>query len=360
PVRWVFASGNDIAALVTHAVLRRRTDTVPPLVFKTEVTSSFVTRVAEARGAHVIGDLLVGFKYIGAALAELEVRGHTHGVRAALSQFAVGVEESHGILATTAVRDKDAAGGALVLADLAARQKAEGRTLCDVLADLRAEVGPVGNVLMSTVMRGAVGRARIADIQASLRTAPPCRVGERAVLEMQDRQDPTGPLGPILSETDRASRDVLVFQLEGDARIVLRPSGTEPKNKVYVEVAGRPGQSPNELQRAARILGEDFVLAMLGRVGLELPRWALSISDLVSVEHKQDFARSVLPELVDRLGSASPDELSTIAAWLDPRISRYGADARALVADGVRLWLRESRPSCSELIRRLFRRGGTP
>jgi phosphoglucomutase len=360
PVRWVFASGNDIAALVTHAVLSRRASTAQPLVFKTEVTSSFVSRVAEARGARVVGHLLVGFKYIGAALAELEERGRTHGIPAALAQFAVGVEESHGILVTTAVRDKDAAGGALVLADLAAREKARGRTLCDVLDDLRAEVGPVGNELMSTVMRGAVGRVRIQALQASLRSAPPTHVGERAVLAMYDRQDEDGIFGPIQSQTDRASRDVLVFALEGDARVVLRPSGTEPKNKVYVEVCGRPGDSAREVQRAARRLGEDFVLEMLTRAEIELPRWALSITDLVSVEHKLDFALRVVPELAARLDDATADDLPAIAAWLDTRISAYGADARALVADGARAWLHAERPPCAELVRRLFRRGVTP
>lgn len=360
PVRWVFASGNDIAALVTHAVLSRRASTAQPLVFKTEVTSAFVARVAEARGARVVGHLLVGFKYIGAAMAELEAHGRTHGIPGALSQFAVGVEESHGVLVGTAVRDKDAAGGALVLADLAAREKARGRTLCDVLDDLRAEVGPVGNVLMSTVMRGAVGRARIQALQASLRSAPPARVGERAVLQVFDRQDPAGVFGPILSETDRASRDVLVFALEGDARVVLRPSGTEPKNKVYVEVCGRPGQSAVEVQRAARALGEDFVMAMLARADLHLPRWALSITDLVSVEHKLDFAQAVVPELAGRLDAGTPESLAATGAWLDARIAPYGADARALVADGARAWLQADRPPCAEAVRLLFRRGGPP
>lgn len=358
PVRWVFITGNEIAALVTHAVLSRRASTAQPLVFKTEVTSSFVARVAEARGARVVGHLLVGFKYIGAALAELEARGRTHGIPAALSQFAVGVEESHGVLVTTAVRDKDAAGGALVLADLAAREKARGRSLCDVLDDLRAEVGPVGNVLMSTVMRGAVGRARIQALQAGLRADPPTHIGDRAVLAVHDRQDPAGPFGPIQSGTDRASRDVLVFALEGDARVVLRPSGTEPKNKVYVEVCGQPGQSPHEVQRAARRLGEDFVLAMLARADLGLPRWALAVSDLVSVEHKRDFALDVVPELAARLDAASPDDLPAIGAWLDQRIAPYGADARALVQGGARAWMKAERPTCADLARRIFRSGG--
>ena len=359
PVRWVFITGNEIAALVTHGVLKDRPSTAAPLVFKTEVTSGFVARVAEARGARVVGNLLVGFKYIGAALAELEARGRTHGIVAGLADFAVGVEESHGVLVTTAVRDKDAAGGALVVAQLAAAEKARGRDLCDVLADLRAEVGPVGNVLLSTVMRGAVGRSRIQALQASLRSDPPQRIGDRIVLAMHDRQDPSGPFGPIRSGTDHASRDVLVFELEGEARVVLRPSGTEPKNKVYVEVAGAPGQTGAEVQRAARRLGEDFVLAMLARVGLELPRWALAISDLVSVEHKLDFAHEVVPALQTRLDAIHPGDLPGVGAWLDQRIAAYGTDARDLVLEGARAWLTAERPACSGLARELFRKGAS-
>ncbi len=359
PVRWTFLNGNEIAALVCHAVLLRRASTGQPLVFKTEVTSRLVERVARARGARVIGHLLVGFKYIGDALDQIERDGRTHGVPAALHQFAVGVEESHGVLVTPAIRDKDAAGAALALADLAAREKARGRTLLDVLTDLWREVGYVRNTLLSTVMRGAVGRARIQRIQDSLRTDPPVEIGGRAVLAFHDRQDPAGPFGPVVSETDRASRDVLVWELEGDARLILRPSGTEPKNKVYVEVCGAPGQARGEVDRACQTLCEDFVLAMLARVDLRLPRWALRVSDLVSVEHKQHFATQVVPALADRLAHATADDLGDIGAWLDGAIRPYGADARGLVADAVRGWVDATRPVGGDLARTLVRTGAS-
>ena len=160
-------------------------------------------------------------------------------------------------------------------------------------------------------------------------------IGTRRVLAVHDRQDPSGPFGPIRSETDRASRDVLVFELEGEARVVLRPSGTEPKNKVYVEVAGTPTQSASDVQRASRDLAEEFVLAMLGRVGFELPRWALSISDLVSVEHKQDFALEVVPALQTRLDTIHPDNSPpSPLGWTNACTLRNRC--RALVQDGAR------------------------
>src|SRR6185503_9153880 len=108
---------------------------------------------------------------------------------------------------TPALRDKDAAGGALLLAEFASLEKDRGRTLVDALEELWRAVGYVRNELVSTVMRGAEGRARIATIGASLRADPPEMIDGRAVTAFHDRQDPEGPFGPLLSGTDRISRD---------------------------------------------------------------------------------------------------------------------------------------------------------
>jgi phosphoglucomutase len=357
PVRWVFLSGNQIAALVAHGVLSRRTSTGQPLVFQTEVTSRLVQRVAEARGARVISDLLVGFKYIGDALDRIESTGRAHGIPAALNQFALGAEESHGVLVTPNIRDKDAAGGALVLAALAAREKLEGRTLVDVLDRLQAEVGSVSNTLISTVMRGAVGRQRIVDIQTQLRASPPDEIGGRAVVAFHDRQDVDGPMGTIRSETDRASRDVLVWELEGDARVILRPSGTEPKNKVYAEVCGQPGQRSADVDRDCRALAEAFTTQMLAVAGIHLEPWALRVNDLVSVEHKQHFASIVIPGIEERLSDDDPANAPDLEAWLDRTIAPYGRDARDLVADGVKTWVDHRRPIGGARLLDLFRSG---
>lgn len=355
PGTWRFMNGNEIAALVTTTALQRGRER--PLVLKTEVTSRLVDRVARARGARVVGHLLVGFKYIGDALDQIETHGAFAGVQATLEDFALGCEESHGVLVTPAIRDKDAAGGALLLAELADREKSRGRTLLDVLQDLWAEVGYVRNELVSTVMRGAEGRARIQAIQSSLRRSPPASIGGLAVTASHDRQDPSGPFGAIVSETDRASRDVLVWELGLDARVILRPSGTEPKNKIYVEVCGRPGQD-GRAERArvdalTREIIEDFTQQMLGRVNLELPRWALRVSDLVSVEHKLHFANTLMPALASRLEAEEPE----IGRWLDAQLAPYGRDARGLVAEAVRAWVaaRPEPPAWAPALLEMFR-----
>lgn len=356
PGSWRFMNGNEVAALVCAHILQHRISK-HSLVLKTEVTSMLVERVARHLGAQVVGHLLVGFKYIGDALDQLETRGSFAGVNARLEDFALGAEESHGVLVTAAIRDKDAAGGALMLAEMASLEKARGRTLVDALEDLWRQVGYVRNELVSTVMRGAEGRARIQEIQASLRKASPTHIGGLAVTAFHDRQDPAGPFGPIQSETDRASRDVLVWELGADARVILRPSGTEPKNKIYVEVAGRPGAPLDEeierVNRETRALAEAFTLEMLSRVGLSLPRWALRVSDLVSVEHKLHLARTVLPALITHLEAEDPDA----GRWLDVQLAPFGRDGRGLVAEAVRAWLAEqpTPPSCAPALLDLFR-----
>lgn len=353
---WRFMNGNEVATLVCAHILQHR-NAEHSLVIKTEVTSMLVERVARHLGATVVGHLLVGFKYIGDALDQLETRGSFAGISASLSDFALGAEESHGLLITPAIRDKDAAGGALMLAELASLEKARGRTLVDALEQLWREVGYVRNELVSTVMRGAEGRARIQQIQASLRADPPAHIGGRPITAFHDRQDPSGPFGEIQSETDRASRDVLVFELGADARVILRPSGTEPKNKIYVEVAGRPGADlADEIQRVnreARALADDFTLDMLLRVGLSLPRWALRVNDLVSVEHKIQLAASILPALVSQLEAGDADA----GKRLDIQLAPFGRDGRGLVAEAVRAWLVEqsSPPTIAPALLDLFR-----
>jgi phosphomannomutase len=90
-----------------------------PLVIKTQVTTELITRITEAYGGVVIGDLLVGFKYIGNILKQLEQTGRFGNIEASLSDFVLGTEESHGLLVTPEIRDKDAAGASVVLAEMA-------------------------------------------------------------------------------------------------------------------------------------------------------------------------------------------------------------------------------------------------
>jgi phosphomannomutase len=212
--------------------LRRWTSDKKPLVVHTEVSSSLLTRVGESHGAEVRNDLLVGFKYVAEVMNASEP-----------GRFAVGAEESHGLLTCERMRDKDAGGGALWLAIAAADAALEGKTLMDRLASFDQQLGEVRNTQVSNRFEGVAGRADMAALLDGLRAEPPTSFAGRNVLSFTDHRNPDGHYGAIRSESDHTARNVLVLALEGGARVVFRPSGTEPKLKVYAEVAGEPGQT---------------------------------------------------------------------------------------------------------------------
>jgi phosphoglucomutase len=257
---FVHLTGNDIGALVIHALLQRpRLRT--PLVVKTEVTSIFVTKVARAGGAVVVDDLLVGFKYVAEGLAALE-RGPWHGVDPSAVTFVCGVEESHGLLVTDRIRDKDSAGAAVVLCWLAAQAKSHGRTLVDVLRGLQDELGYVRNDQVTLAFPGATGAGQMAALLDRLRAHPPRAFGPFVVATAVDHRDEGGRFGRFVSDSDRAARNVLVYTLAPGAghdggRLIFRPSGTEPKLKIYLELSGARAAvdaASSELKDALRAL----------------------------------------------------------------------------------------------------------
>ena len=259
---WVHLSGNEIAALVVDELLQQ-TWPRTPLIVRTEVTTSLVSRIAAAHGAVVVDDLLVGFKYIGALLAELDGGLQIGDHAAADLQYVAGVEESNGVLVTAEIRDKDSGGGALVLARAASRAKASGYTLVDRVAALEQTHGVIRNAQVRQTYAGATGLAQRAAVLDGLRADPPAVFAGRQVTAFIDHRDPSGRFGAHRSASDTAARNVLVLQLaagphDEGARVVLRPSGTEPKLKVYLEVRGKPG-----LSEAARV-AVDATLSALG------------------------------------------------------------------------------------------------
>jgi hypothetical protein len=246
----------------------------------------------------------------------------------------VGVEESHGVLVHTHLRDKDAAGGALLLAELASREALHGRTLIDTLQDALLQHGVFHNHTTSTVMKGAVGRSQINDIMVSYRTSPPSQIGNRRVIQWFDRQDIDGPWGPIRSETDKDSRNMLVYELEDNARIILRPSGTEPKAKIYVETMS-PAQNLDQVATTrtrvahdAKQIANAFCHEMLTRINISLPHWAMNINDMVSIQEKAHWTQEVIPQLLEKIN----EDPATAASWLTTQID---APSRALLRPGV-------------------------
>ncbi len=346
---WRFLAGNELACLVVDFLLRDREGS--SVAITTEVTTGLFGRIARGLGAEVVDHLLVGCKYIAEIVRELEEAGR-------IDEFVMGCEESHGFLLSPDVRDKDGGGVALVLAEMAALEKAQGSSLGQRLRRLYKEFGPVFNAQVPLVMQGASGKKRIEAIQAALRSDPPTDVGGTPVTAFHDRRDPEGVFGPIVSDTDAAARNVLVFHLGDRERVVIRPSGTEPKTKIYVEVIGEPlgldasdealDAANTRIRERAAELAAAMTATALARVDIELPAYAFAMSPLVSIEHRQDFCDAFLPELERRVAAGEPTD-----PWIDDHLRPYGKGARDMVRGSVDAWLDELRKTDAPLADRI-------
>ncbi len=355
---YAFVNGNEFAVLVTRYRLEslQRAGKLPknPVVLKTQVTTELMARIAKSFGAQVVGDLLVGFKYVGDIIDHLERDGRFRDVEAGLDDFVVAAEESHGLLVTPHIRDKDAAGAAVVLAELTSELREKGSSVYEYLIDTYKRYGYHRNYLRSTIMQGAAGTASIAQIQQELRENPPAELAGLKVATLNDYWD-TRQYGEFKSETDRSARNFLTFHFEGGLKASIRPSGTEPKNKVYIEKPSGPlGPDASDeefLALRSRIDGEveefsnAFMKYMLAIVDVELPDYAYRISDLVSLERKRHFGEHFVPEFESRTRAALGSEAGQEATgdWIDSELSSYGPDARLLVADAFRSYLAEER-----------------
>ncbi len=239
-----FLNGNQIGALLTHFKLSKLMENgmMPrrPIVAKSLVTTNMVTRIARHFKAQVVDNLLVGFKYIAELLWQLEQQGAYEDIEGTPDDYVFGCEESHGYLVTPHMRDKDSGGAALLLAEMALDKKRTGTDIITYLKSLEKQFGYFNNGLRNIVMPGIEGKTLMARMLNNLRQAPPTKIGELTVTQFEDLQNENGRMGPYKGATDKAARNFLIFTLGENARISLRPSGTEPKAKAYVEVCSAP------------------------------------------------------------------------------------------------------------------------
>jgi phosphoglucomutase/phosphomannomutase len=280
---WRFVTGNEIAALLVHFKLNKLVQKgqmpASPVVVTTEVTTRQITRIARHFKAQVVDNLLVGFKYIADVLRYLEQEGAYEDVRGTPEDFVIACEESHGILVTPKVRDKDAAGAALLLAELALDQKRRGKTVLDYLEALSRTFGYFRTEGVPVVMTGIEGKRNMDRMLNALRAQPLREVAGLPVTAFEDLRDERGRMGPLKGATDAAARNVLIFRLGDRGRVVLRPSGTEPKAKTYVEAWSAPcpaGATPEAWQKTCREvddlvrrLADDFQRKALHLIGAE-------------------------------------------------------------------------------------------
>jgi len=265
---WRTFTGNQLAALLVDWVLSRRRagGRLRPddNVITTLVTTGLVRRIAESYGTRCIDTLQVGFKWIGEAI-------DTTGP----DRFVFGCEESHGYLAGTHVRDKDASVAALLLAELAADLKPRGRTLHEHLDGIFCEHGCHQERQVAITLPGAAGMDRMREIMAGLRGRPPAALGGLEVVRVRDYAGLTvSAPGGTPQPFPGAKGDLVMFDLaqtagaapspsRADAAaghfpavgncVAARPSGTEPKIKFYLFAAAAPC-SPGDLPGVGRAL----------------------------------------------------------------------------------------------------------
>ena len=218
-------TGNEMGVLLLDYLCRTRIarNTMPPnpVAVTTIVSTDMATPVAQSYGVE-LRRTLTGFKYIGEQIGLLEEEGHPE-------RYLFGFEESYGYLSGAHVRDKDAVNAVMLACECAAWYAGQGMTLLDAMNALYEKFGFYRNGLLSKAFEGQDGMAAMDALMKSLRTAPPAEIGGWKVTGMTDYLN--GDTGLIPS-------DVLEFRLEEAGKVIVRPSGTEPKLKLYLSVRG--------------------------------------------------------------------------------------------------------------------------
>ena len=254
-----YLSGNQAVALATEFALTKLKDkgalTSKHYIAKTIVTTDLLDAVASRFGATVYGDMLIGFKYIGELLLQKESTDEV---------FVIGGEESYGLLKGNYARDKDGAVGALILAEYAAELKQQGKTLYDRLLEMYQEYGVYSERLDNIVCPGANGFEQMKAIMAKLRTDPPKMIGSHEITAVADyatlkKRHADGTEADL---TCRVNGNVVTLEC-GDSRrrITVRPSGTEPKLKLYVQWF-EDAKSQDSAQMKAQV--EELEAALIG------------------------------------------------------------------------------------------------
>ena len=248
---WHLLTGNDIGCVLLYYILssKQKAGTLPKngAAVRSLVSTSLADRICESFGVAIF-ETLTGFKFIGEKIQQFMDSGeHT---------FLFGFEESYGFLSSTFVRDKDGVNASLLISEVACACMAEGITLYDKVQQIFEKYGYYLEKVTSTTLPGKDGLSRMKEIMAGLRANPPKELGGLKVTGVRDylkgvrcsegREEPTG----------LPKSDVLFFELEGGNWVCVRPSGTEPKIKLYVNTNAKKqadSEALNEkLQEAAK------------------------------------------------------------------------------------------------------------
>ena len=232
---YVSFTGNMSGMLIAEYILRERTKTgtMPknPALVETIVTTDMAKAIAADYGVALI-EVLTGFKYIGEQIKWFEEQ-NSHS-------YVFGLEESYGCLAGTYARDKDACVAVMMLCEVAAYYKTQGKTLWDAMLDMYEKYGYYREGLATLTLKGIDGAAQIQSMMNEMRSNPKANIGGFDVLALRDYKADTRrdmKTGQVTS-TGLPKSNVLYYELSDNAWCCVRPSGTEPKIKFYFGVKG--------------------------------------------------------------------------------------------------------------------------
>ena len=237
-------SGNEVGILLFDYIckMRLKNKTMPtnPLCIKTIVTTNMIYPIAQKYGVEVV-DVLTGFKFIGEQITNLEKIEEEN-------RFIFGLEESYGYLSGSHVRDKDAVNASLLICEMTSFYLDQNLTLVDILNKLYQEFGYYKNVLKSFTFAGVAGFNKMHAIMTQLRENPPSSINGKKVAHIYDYLNRVKISNNYKKEKiSLPAADVLKFELIDDISIVVRPSGTEPKLKVYISVVANYKYRSDEL-----------------------------------------------------------------------------------------------------------------
>lgn len=234
-------TGNETGIMLTNYILscRKALNNLPqnPFVVKTIVTTELVAKICDKFGCE-LRNVLTGFKYIGEQILELEKAGEEE-------RYIFGFEESYGYLAGTYVRDKDAVVASMLICEMAAYYRTQGKSLDDVITELYKEFGYYKNKTISFEFDGAAGLEKMGGIMTSLRENHPDEICGRRVTVVNDYKLSlkTDKANGTTAEIKLPKSNVIAFMLDDGCSITVRPSGTEPKIKLYITAVGENEES---------------------------------------------------------------------------------------------------------------------
>lgn len=252
----VLMSGNEVGAMLLNYILSQRLEkgTLPKsaIAVKSFVSTDLAEVIAKKYNC-TFKNLLTGFKYIGELITNLEKEGRA-------SDFVMGFEESYGYLAGTHARDKDAVVASMLICEMAAYYKTKNMNLVDVMNSLYDKFGYYCNEVKSYTFEGAQGMEKMAQIMDTLRQNPPKTIGDFIVTAVSDYKTSKITFTDGKEEKiELPKSNVLAFALENGNKVIVRPSGTEPKIKAYLTAIGNDKESASKIAKALESAADEFM-----------------------------------------------------------------------------------------------------